>query len=130
MSQAYIVTKWHAVMPLGHSGVFLRRLTHGISALIPKSPRTSDSVESIFLLEVLPYASAEHEKSEVRPAGIILRLNQSGETYQRIGYFDFEWPNGVWLTLHNSGSRGHDERRRRFEKEAFAGCSMKVVTII
>ena len=89
-----------------------------------------DGASSVFLLEILPYTGNEHNELPAMPAGIILSLNQDRETYRRIGYFDFEWPDGVWLCLHDSGSKDHDNRRLGFRQKVFADCAMQVVTIL
>jgi hypothetical protein len=89
-----------------------------------------NGVGVVFLLEVLPYTDGKGETgSDDRPAGIILDLDPDNK-FRRVGYFDFEWVNGVWMSLYNSGSKDHDERRARFRKEAFANCPMESVTII
>ncbi|PVH81454.1 HET-domain-containing protein [Cadophora sp. DSE1049] len=85
---------------------------------------SNNSLDVVFLLEILSYSDDERDS----PAGIILKLGDD-EKFQRVGYWDFEWANGVWMTLYDSGSEDHDERRQTFRKEVFAKCCMETITI-
>lgn len=105
-------------------------LTATASFDYPDEHSGPNGVGVVYLLEVLPYTDDKDETgSDNRPAGIILDLDPDNK-FRRVGYFDFEWVNSVWLSLYNSGSKDHDDRRDRFRKEAFASCPMESVTII
>lgn len=84
----------------------------------------------VFCLQVLPYGGEDW--SDVRagelPVGVL--LEQCPEGFRRVGYFNFAWINSLWLSLYDSGSRDHDERRAAIRKEIFSHCPMEVVTIV
>jgi hypothetical protein len=82
---------------------------------------TSDEAESVavvYLLEVYSVSDEHESKSDTGPAGIVLQTNETGQ-YRRVGTFDFEWINAIWMKLYDDGSTDHDIRRDCFRSSFF-----------
>lgn len=96
----------------------------------PINHAETEGVGVVFCLEILAFKEDTREGSSAidYPAGILLEECEEG--LRRVGYFDFEWDNGVWLTLFNGGDKDHDTRRRGMKREAFEKCPVETVTII
>lgn len=83
----------------------------------------------VFLLEVLPRSDEESKVKQFdRPAGILLQLDEN-HRFHRVGTFDFEWINVVWINLYEGGSQNHDERRDTFRRGFFEECPMENIVI-
>jgi hypothetical protein len=82
---------------------------------------TSDEAESVavvYLLEVYSVSDEHESKSDTGPAGIVLQTNETGQ-YRRVGTFDFEWINAIWMKLYDEDSTDHDVRRDYFRRSFF-----------
>jgi hypothetical protein len=79
----------------------------------------AESVAVVYLLEVYSVSNDDASKSDSGPAGIVLQINEIGQ-YRRVGTFDFEWINAIWMKLYDDGSTDHDARRDAFRSSFFA----------
>jgi hypothetical protein len=95
---------------------------------------SGEQFSQFLCLEILPYGEDEWVRDcdpgdVTRPAGLILGEKEGTGILERLGWFDFEWDNQLWLQLYQDGSRDHNERRVQWQENVFKDRPKSVFTI-